>query len=141
MYNSQPVRHLAQALAVNSQYIPGPYDPFNGYHHLPGIADPSTSSWNSVYAPREEFPFGYGTGSSAGQVSLSSVELSGTPTAAGGGSFPSYDLVPDQDPFTFKRRPQETIRPTATGGMILEPCPYWEDIKDRLKLLYLKLIL
>lgn len=122
MYNSQPVRHLAQALAVNSQYIPGPYDPFSGYHHLPGIADPSASAWNSVYAPREEFSFGYGTGSSpsAGQVSFSSAELNGTPTAAGGGSFPTYDLS-DQDPFIFKRRPQETIRPTPSGEIILGP--------------------
>lgn len=125
MYNSQPVRHLAQALAVNSQYIPGPYDPFSGYHHFPGIADPPTSAWNSVYAPREEFPFGYGTGSnpSGGQVSFSSAELTGPPSAGGGGSFSTYDPVSDPEPFIFKKRPQESIRPTASGGIRLGPYP------------------
>lgn len=124
MYNSQPVRHLAQTLAVNSQYIPGPYEPFSGYHHFPGIADLPASAWN--YAPREEFPFGYGTGSSptAGQVSFSSAELSGTPTAASGGSFPTYELS-DQDPFIFKRRPQETVRPTPSGEILLGPHLDW----------------
>lgn len=123
MYNSQPVRHLAQALAVNSQYIPGPYDPFSGYHHFPGIAEPPASAWNSVYAPREEFPFGYGTGSSpsGGQVSFSSAELTGPPSAGGGGSFSTYDPVSDQESFIFKKRPQESIRPTASGGIILGP--------------------
>ncbi|XP_003970425.1 homeobox protein CDX-1a isoform X2 [Takifugu rubripes] len=117
MYNSQPVRHLAQALAVNSQYIPGPYDPFSGYHHFPGIAEPPASAWNSVYAPREEFPFGYGTGSSpsGGQVSFSSAELTVPPSAGGGASFSTYDPVSDQESFIFKKRPQESIRPTASG--------------------------
>ncbi|XP_029702807.1 homeobox protein CDX-1a isoform X1 [Takifugu rubripes] len=118
MYNSQPVRHLAQALAVNSQYIPGPYDPFSGYHHFPGIAEPPASAWNSVYAPREEFPFGYGTGSSpsGGQVSFSSAELTVPPSAGGGASFSTYDPVSDQESFIFKKRPQESIRPTASAG-------------------------
>ncbi|CAG06277.1 unnamed protein product [Tetraodon nigroviridis] len=136
MYNSQPVRHLAQALAVNSQYIPGPYEPFSGYHHFPGLADPSPAgAWNSVYAPREEFPFGYATGSSPspGQVSFSSAELSGTPTATSGGSFPTYD-PPDQDPFFFKRRPQEPSRPTPSAGKTRTKDKYRVVYTDRQRL-------
>ncbi|KAF0039393.1 hypothetical protein F2P81_007628 [Scophthalmus maximus] len=68
MYPSSPAaRHPAEALAMNSQYIPPPYD-FTGYHHAPGVGDPSTSAWSSIYAPREEYPYSYpGSSPSAGQ--------------------------------------------------------------------------
>ncbi|KAI3351211.1 hypothetical protein L3Q82_005764 [Scortum barcoo] len=83
-----PNSQSARLPALNSQYIPPPYD-FTGYHHVPGLGDPSTSAWNPVYAPREEYPYSFpgSSPSSAGQVGFSSAELSGTPTAAGGGSF------------------------------------------------------
>ncbi len=115
--NSQSARHPAQTLSLNSQYIPNPYD-FTGYHHVPGLGDPSTSAWNPVYAPREEYPYNF-PGSSpcgAGQVSFSTPELSGTPTAAGGGSFTPYNFITGQDPLSSRRRPHESIRPSVSGG-------------------------
>lgn len=117
MYNSQPARHLAQTLAVNSQYIPAPYE-FSGYHHVPGVGDPSTGGWNSVYAPRDEYPFLYSaSSSSAGQVSFSNTEVTGTPTAAGGGSFTPFNFISGQDSFGSRRRSQESIRPATSGGI------------------------
>lgn len=115
MYNSQSVRHPAQTLSANSQYIPAPYD-FTGYHHVPGVGDPATSAWNPVYAPRDDYLFGFpGSSPSAGQVSFPSPELSGAPTPAGGGSFTPYNFIPGQDPFSSRRRPQESIRPPVSG--------------------------
>ncbi|XP_053179997.1 homeobox protein CDX-1a [Scomber japonicus] len=110
--NSQPARHPAQTLSLNSQYIPPTYD-FTGYRH----ADPSTSVWNSVYAPREEYPYSFpGSSPSTGQVSFTSPELSGTPTAAGGGSFTPYNIISGQDPFYPSRKPHECIRPSVSAG-------------------------
>ncbi|TKS72409.1 Homeobox protein CDX-1 [Collichthys lucidus] len=114
--NTQSARLPAQTLSLNSQYIPPPYD-FTGYHHVPGVGDPSTSAWNPVYAPREEYPYSFpGSSPSAGQVSFSSPELSGTPTAAGGGSFTPYNFINGQDLLNSRRRPHESIRPTISGG-------------------------
>lgn len=114
--NSQSARHPAQTLSLNSQYIPPPYD-FTGYPHVPGFGEPSTSAWNPVYAPREEYPYSFpGSSPSAGQVSFSSPELGGTPTAAGGGSFTPYNFISGQDPFSARRRPLESNRPPALGG-------------------------
>lgn len=103
---------------MNSQYIPPPYD-FTGYHHAPGVGDPSTSAWSSIYAPREEYPYSYpGSSPSAGQVSFTCLELGGTPTAAGGGSFTPYNFISGQDPFNCRRRPHEPIRPSVSGGTV-----------------------
>ncbi|KAG8004375.1 Homeobox protein CDX-1 [Nibea albiflora] len=97
---------------MNSQYIPPPYD-FTGYHHVPGVGDPSTNAWNSIYTPREEYPYSFpGSSPSAGQVSFSPAELSGTPTAAGGGSFTPYNFMNGQDLLNSRRRQHEPIRPT-----------------------------
>ncbi|XP_030252222.1 homeobox protein CDX-1a [Sparus aurata] len=116
MYNSQSARHPAQTLSLNTQYLPPPYD-FTGYHHVPGVGDPSANPWNPVYAPREEYPYSFpGSSPSAGQVSFSSAELSGTPTASGGGSFTPYNFITGQDPFRSGRRPHESSRPSITGG-------------------------
>lgn len=115
--NTQSARLPAQTLSLNSQYIPPPYD-FTGYHHVPGVGDPSTSAWNPVYAPRDEYPYSFpGSSPSAGQVSFSSPELSGTPTAAGGGSFTPYNFINGQDLLNSRRRPHESIRPTISGGI------------------------
>ncbi|CAJ1058554.1 homeobox protein CDX-1a [Xyrichtys novacula] len=114
--NSQTARYPAQALSLNSQYIPPTYD-FTAYHHVSGVGDPSTSAWNSVYAPREDYPYSFpGSSPSAGQVNFSSPELSGTPTPAGVGSFNPYNFISGQDPFTSRRRPQESVRPPVSGG-------------------------
>lgn len=114
MYNTQ----LA-ARSTQTQYIPPTYD-FSGYHHhVPGVGDPSTNAWNSVYAPREEYPFCYpGSTPSPGQLSFSPPELSNTPTAAGGGSFTTYNFISGlQDPLSPRRRSQESIKPAAAGGI------------------------
>uniref|UniRef100_A0A8C2ZZB0 Caudal type homeobox 1a n=2 Tax=Cyclopterus lumpus TaxID=8103 RepID=A0A8C2ZZB0_CYCLU len=109
--NSQSARQPAQTLSLNSQYFPPSYD-FTGYHHVPGVGDPSTSGWNSVYAPREEYPFSFpGSSPNTGQVNFSSPELSVTPHAAGG----TYNFISGQDPFSSRRRPHELIRPSFTG--------------------------
>ena len=114
--NSQSARHPAQTLALNSQYFPPPYD-FSSYHHVSGVSEPSTSAWNSVYAPRDEYPFSFaGSSPGAGQVSFPAPELSGTPTPAGGGSFTPYNFITGQEPFSPRRRPHEPIRPPAAGG-------------------------
>uniref|UniRef100_UPI0037E97053 homeobox protein CHOX-CAD-like n=1 Tax=Semicossyphus pulcher TaxID=241346 RepID=UPI0037E97053 len=112
--NPQSARLPAQTLSLNSQYIPPPYD-FTGYHHVPGFGDPSTSAWN--YGSREEYPYSFpGSSPGACQVSLSSPELGGTPTNAGGGSFNPYNFIPGQDFLTTRRRPQESLRPLVSGG-------------------------
>ncbi|XP_069026490.1 homeobox protein CDX-1a [Embiotoca jacksoni] len=113
--NSQSVRYPGQTLSLNSQYIPPPYD-FTGYHHhLSGVGDPSTSAWNPVYTPREEYPYSFpGSSPSAGQVSFSSPELSGAPS--GGGSLTPYNFISGQDTFSPRRRPHEAIRQTVSGG-------------------------
>nr|XP_015799772.2 homeobox protein CHOX-CAD [Nothobranchius furzeri] len=115
--NSQSVRHPAQTLTLNSQYIPPSYD-FTGYqHHVSGVIDPLPSAWNPVYAPGEEFPFSFaGSSPGGGQVSFTSPELSSAPSAAAGGSFPGYSFLSGQDPFSSRRRPPEPIRQTLTGG-------------------------
>ncbi|XP_075889112.1 homeobox protein CHOX-CAD-like [Nelusetta ayraudi] len=113
MYNTQ----LA-ARSTQTQYIPPTYD-FSGYHHhVPGVGDPSTNAWNSVYAPREEYPFCYPVSTpSPGQLSFSPPELSNTPTATGGGSFTTYNFISGlQDPLSPRRRSQESIKPAASGG-------------------------
>lgn len=116
MYHSQSARPT-QTLSVSSQYIPSPYE-YTGYHHVPGVGDPSTSTWNPVYSPREEYPFGFqGSSPNAGQVSFSAPDLSGTPTAAGGGSFTPYNFISGQDPFSSRRRPPESIKPSVSGGI------------------------
>ncbi|XP_026185503.1 homeobox protein CDX-1a [Mastacembelus armatus] len=113
--NSQSARHPAQTLSLNGQYIP-PYD-FTGYHHVPGLGDPSTSAWNSVYAPREEYPYSFpGSSPSAAQVSFTSTELSGTPLASGGGSFTPYNFISAQEQFSSRRRPNESIRYPVSGA-------------------------
>ena len=116
MYPSaQPARHPAQALSMNSQYIPPPYD-LTGYHHVPGVGDPSTSAWNPIYPPREEYPYSFpGSSPGAAQVSFASPELSGAPTAAGGGAFTPYNFISGQDPFSCRRTAHESIRPPASG--------------------------
>ncbi|XP_042274566.1 homeobox protein CHOX-CAD-like [Thunnus albacares] len=109
--NSQSARHPAQTLSLNGQYIQPTYD-FT-YHHV----DPSTSAWNTAYAPREEYPFSFpGSSPSIGQVSFTSPELSGTPTAAGGGSFTPYNFISGQDQLGSRTRPHESIRPSVSGG-------------------------
>lgn len=117
--NSQSARHPAQTLSLNSQYFPPPYD-FSSYHHVSGVSgvsEPSTSAWNSVYAPRDEYPFSFpGSCPGAGQVSFSAPELSGTPTPAGGGSFTPYNFISGQEAFSSRRRPHESIRPAVSGG-------------------------
>lgn len=112
MYNTQSAARSSQ-----TPYIPSTYD-FSGYHHhhhVPGIGDPSTNVWNSVYAPREEYPFCYpGSSPSPGQLSFSSPELSNTPTATGGGSFNPYSYVSGlQEPLSPRRRPQESSKPAG----------------------------
>ena len=114
--NSQSMRQPAQALSLNSQYIPPAYD-FTGYHHhVSGVVDPSTSTWNPVYTPREEYPYHFpGSSPSAGQVSFSSSELIGAPSAAAGGSLPTYSFISGQDSFSSRRRPPESTRQTVSG--------------------------
>lgn len=119
MYANVPtVRQPSQTLSLNSQYIPPPYD-FTGYHHhLPGVADPSpTGTWNHVYTGREEFPYSFqGSGSVAGQVGYSPPELSGTPSAAGGGSFTPFSFISGQDAYSPRRRAPEPFKHNASGG-------------------------
>ncbi|XP_029967353.1 homeobox protein CDX-1a [Salarias fasciatus] len=117
--NPQSVRQQAQTLSLNSQYIPPPYD-FTGYHHhVPGLGDPPpASAWNHVYTGREEFPFSF-QGSSPGvapQVSFSSPDLSGPPSAPGGGSFQPFNFVSGQDPFSTRRRVHEPVKHSISGG-------------------------
>ncbi|PWA23634.1 hypothetical protein CCH79_00006066 [Gambusia affinis] len=110
--NTQPVRHPAQTLSLHSQYLPSAYD-FPGYHHaVSGIADPSTTTWNPVYTPREEYPFSFPS-PSAGQSNYISPEFNNAPSAAGGGG----SLTPyiSQDPFGSRRRPPEPIRQPFPG--------------------------
>ncbi|XP_039669254.1 homeobox protein CDX-1a isoform X1 [Perca fluviatilis] len=136
--NLQSARHPAQTLPLNSQYFPPPYD-FTSYHHVTGVSDPSTSVWNSVYAPREEYPYSFpGSSPSAGQVSFSTPELSSTPTAAGGGSFTPYNFISEQDPFSSRRRPNESIRPSVSGGtFILDTmAPSKTRTKDKYRVVY-----
>lgn len=120
MYNTQSAARSSQ-----TPYIPSTYD-FSGYHHphhqhhhhLPGIADPSTNAWNSVYAPREEYPFCYpGSSPSPGQLSFSPPELSNTPTATGGGSsFTPFSYISGlQEPLSPRGRAQESVKPAASG--------------------------
>lgn len=109
MYNTQSAR------SSQTQYIPPPYD-FSGYHHVPGVGEhPSANAWNSIYAPREDYPFCFpGSSPSPGQLGFSPPELSGTPTAAGGGSFNPYNLISGlEEPLVSRRRPQESIKPSG----------------------------
>ncbi|XP_029368957.1 homeobox protein CHOX-CAD [Echeneis naucrates] len=115
--SSQSARLPAQTLSMNGQYIPPPYD-FPGYHHVPGVCDPSTSAWNPIYTPREEYSYSFpGSSPGPGQVGFTSPELSGPPTAAGGGSYTPYSFISgSQEPFSCRRRPHEPIRPSVSGG-------------------------
>ncbi|XP_029020426.1 homeobox protein CDX-1a [Betta splendens] len=114
--NSQPARHPAQTLSLNSQYIPPPYD-FTGYHHVPGVADPSTCSWNSFYAPRDEYAYGFpGSSPGASQPGYASAELSSPPSAAGGPPFAPFGFISAQDTFSSRRRPHEAGRASISGG-------------------------
>ncbi|XP_078145417.1 homeobox protein CDX-1a [Centroberyx gerrardi] len=119
--NSHPARHPAQTLSLNNQYIPPPYGDFTGYHHVPGVGDllhnnPSTGAWTPAYAAaREEYsPYGHGfPGSSPNsvQVSFTSPDLTGMPTAAGGASFTAYSFPPGQDsPNSSRRKSYEWVR-------------------------------
>eukprot|EP00064_Thunnus_orientalis_P011474 superscaffoldBa00001659_g11505 len=125
--NSQSARHPAQTLSLNGQYIQPTYD-FT-YHHV----DPSTSAWNTAYAPREEYPFSFpGSSPSIGQVSFTSPELSGTPTAAGGGSFTPYNFISGQDQLGSRTRPHESIRPSVSGEDLVseQTCQREEDNQE-----------
>ncbi|XP_041845348.1 homeobox protein CDX-1a [Melanotaenia boesemani] len=114
--NSESVRQPAQTLSVNGQYIPPPAYDFTGYHHhVSGVVDPSTTTWNPIFTPREEYLYNF-PGSSPGQVSFTSPELSSIHSAAGGGSLPTYNFISGQDPFASRRRPPESIRQTLSGG-------------------------
>ncbi|XP_058506528.1 homeobox protein CDX-1a [Solea solea] len=117
--SSPPARHpITQTLSMNSQYMPPAYDLTGGYHHAPGVGDPSTTAWNSIYAPREEYPYCFpgSSPSSGGQVSFTSLDLSGAPTTAGGGPFTPYNFISGQETFTCRRRAPEPIRPSVSGG-------------------------
>lgn len=106
----------APRLPAQAQYIPPPYD-FTGYHQLGGVGDPSTSSWNSVYAPREEYPYSFlGSSPNAGQVSYTSPDIGAPPTAAGGSSFTPYNVFSSQETLCSKGRPHEPIRAPVSGG-------------------------
>ncbi|XP_034740226.1 homeobox protein CDX-1a isoform X1 [Etheostoma cragini] len=136
--NLQSARHPAQTLSLNSQYFPPPYD-FTSYHHVTGVGDPSTSAWNSVYAPREEYPYSFpGSSPSAGQVSVSPPELSSTPTAAGGGSFTPYNFISGQDPFSSRRRSNESARSSVSGGtfLLVTMAPSKTRTKDKYRVVY-----
>lgn len=124
MYNAQSAARSSQ-----TPYIPPTYD-FSGYHqqqHVPGIAEPTTNGWTSVYAPREDYPFCYpGSSPSPGQLSFSPPELSNTPTATGaGGSFSSYSYMSGlQEPLSPRRRAQEAVKAAASGGINTEMAPH-----------------
>uniref|UniRef100_A0A3P9IM33 Caudal type homeobox 1a n=1 Tax=Oryzias latipes TaxID=8090 RepID=A0A3P9IM33_ORYLA len=115
--NSQSVRHPAQTLSLNSQYLPPAYD-FTGYHHhhhVPGVIDPTAGTWNPAYAHREEYPYSFpGSSPSALQASFSSQELGGAPSPPGGGSLTPYNFLCAQEPFSSRRSP-EAIRQSASG--------------------------
>uniref|UniRef100_A0A3P9C5E9 Caudal type homeobox 1a n=1 Tax=Maylandia zebra TaxID=106582 RepID=A0A3P9C5E9_9CICH len=57
--SSASIRQTAQALSLNSQYIPPPYDFPSYHHHVTGVGDLSASTWNPLYAPREEYPYSF----------------------------------------------------------------------------------
>ncbi|KAM9741214.1 homeobox protein CDX-1a [Menidia menidia] len=115
--NSQSVRHQAQTLSLNSQYVPPAYD-FGGYHHhASGVVDPSAAAWNSVYASREDYPYSFsGSSPGPGQVNYISPDLISAPSAAGGGPLHTYNFTPGQDPFSPRRRPPESITHAISGG-------------------------
>ncbi|XP_061786561.1 homeobox protein CHOX-CAD-like [Nerophis lumbriciformis] len=115
--NSQPARHPAQTLPINSQYMAHSYD-LAAYHHMTGVGDPSGSTWNTVY--RDEYPYSFpGCSPGTGQVNFTTAELSGTPTTTGvggGGSLTPYNLFSSPDPFVTRRRPLEQVKPSAPSG-------------------------
>ncbi|XP_068596961.1 homeobox protein CDX-1-like [Brachionichthys hirsutus] len=114
MYNSPSARYPAQTVSLSAQCMTPMYD-FSGYQYFPGLGDPSTTAWNPVYSPREDYHYGSSPGTE--QISFfSSSELSNTPTAAGGGSFTPYSFNSGQDLLFSRRRPCESIRPTTSGG-------------------------
>lgn len=121
--SSQPARHPGQALSMNTQYLPT-YDFTGGYHHAPAVGDPSAAAvWNSIYAPREDYPYSFpGSSPSTGQVSFSSVDVSGsTPATPAGGSFSPYNFIPGQEAYTCRRRATEPIRPAVPGEPLTKP--------------------
>uniref|UniRef100_A0A3Q1G9F0 Caudal type homeobox 1a n=1 Tax=Acanthochromis polyacanthus TaxID=80966 RepID=A0A3Q1G9F0_9TELE len=119
--NPQSVRHPAQALPLNSQYISPSYD-FAGYHHhVSGVGDLSASAWSSVYGTREEYPYSFAASSpSAPQIPFTAPELSGTPSAAGEGSFTPYSFIPGQDHFRGKTRTKDKYRVVYTDHQRME---------------------
>uniref|UniRef100_A0A3B4ZIK0 Caudal type homeobox 1a n=1 Tax=Stegastes partitus TaxID=144197 RepID=A0A3B4ZIK0_9TELE len=119
--NSQSVRHPAQTLSLNGQYIPPSYD-FTGYHHhhVSGVGDLS-SAWNPVYNPRDEYPYSFtGSSPSASQVTFTSPELIGTPSIAGEGSLTPYSFIPGQDTFRGKTRTKDKYRVVYTDHQRME---------------------
>ncbi|XP_068182365.1 homeobox protein CDX-1a [Antennarius striatus] len=113
MYHSPSSRYPAHTLSLSAQCMAPMYD-FSGYQHVPGFGDPSTTPWNPVYSPREDCH--YGSSPSAGHISFSSPELSGTPTGAGGGPFSPYTFTPGEDLLLSRRILHEDITPTTPGG-------------------------
>ncbi|XP_054648499.1 homeobox protein CDX-1-like [Dunckerocampus dactyliophorus] len=111
--NSQPARHPAQTLPINSQFMAPSYE-FTAYHHMPGV-DPSGSAWNGVY--REDYSYSFpGPSPSTGQVNFTAAELTGTPTVTGGGGLTPYNLFSSQDPFCTRRRTLEHVKPSVPPG-------------------------
>lgn len=121
MYPSSPsIRQTAQTLSLNSQYIPPPYDFTSYHHHLTGVGDFAATTWNPLYAPRDEYPYSFqGSSPSAAQVSFPCPELSSAPSAAGGGSLTPYNFFSGQDPLSPRKRSHEPVKQTTSGGNLL----------------------
>ncbi|XP_034037263.1 homeobox protein CDX-1-like [Thalassophryne amazonica] len=109
---AQRARFPAQTWPLNNQYIPSPCGNITPW----GISDPS-SDWNSIYASREEYPYGHSFPGSnlSSQVNFTSPELMSTPTPSEEALFTSYTFLSGQDPFTSKKRTHEVIKPTVSG--------------------------
>ncbi|KAM9794944.1 homeobox protein CHOX-CAD-like [Neosynchiropus ocellatus] len=104
-----------QTLAFNSQYMPPSYD-FNSYHHVPGVSDPSGSTWNPFYGAREDYLSSFPpVSTSPGQSGFLSSEHCNIATA-GGGSFTPYLPHAGQEPPSTKKRPPETITSPVSVG-------------------------
>ncbi|XP_005921189.1 homeobox protein CDX-1-like [Astatotilapia calliptera] len=115
--SSASIRQTAQALSLNSQYIPPPYDFPSYHHHVTGVGDLSASTWNPLYAPREEYPYSFpGSSPNTAQVNFTYPDLSNVPSAAGGGSLTPYNFISGQDPLIPRKRPQEPVKQTTSGG-------------------------
>lgn len=118
--SSASIRQTAQALSLNSQYIPPPYDFPSYHHHVTGVGDLSASTWNPLYAPREEYPYSFpGSSPNTAQVNFTYPDLSNAPSAAGGGSLTPYNFISGQDPLIPRKRPQEPVKQTTSGGTLI----------------------